>query len=93
MPTFYMMTTATSYLHFQSSKQPLNAAIDGNHLEVVKLLVKAESEANRKVQTAVVLFCVWWRGNSGLFRTGTSLIRSGVIMVSVDIYQRQNYGK
>ena len=55
-PTFrnamhYLSTEleALRCIYMQTSKSPLQEAIDGGHVEVTKLLMKVISEANKKV--------------------------------------------
>ena len=43
--------------NFQTSKTPLQEAIDNEHIEVTKLLMKAVTEVNKKVKLPLASLC------------------------------------
>ena len=43
--------------NFQTSKTPLQEAIDNEHIEVTKLLMKALTKVNKKVETPTGTLC------------------------------------
>lgn len=46
-------------IYMQTSKSPLQEAIDGGHVEVTKLLMKVISEANKKVGVTFLCILLW----------------------------------